>query len=113
MPLADAGGVWQFVRSIGIAVLVKQRPEITMPREGINCPEFAPAAAPFSHLVKSGGLFYLSGQVAQDPGTGQFIEGDVASQMTRILANIQAVLQAVDRDLSHVVKTTVFLLIGR
>jgi 2-iminobutanoate/2-iminopropanoate deaminase len=80
-----------------------------MPREGINCPEFAPPGAPFSHLVKSGGFFYLSGQVSQDPATGQFIEGDVASQMARILSNIQAVLKTVDRDLSNVVKTTIFL----
>jgi enamine deaminase RidA (YjgF/YER057c/UK114 family) len=62
-----------------------------MPREGVNCPEFAPPAAPFSHLVKSGGLFYLSGQVAQDPAaTGQFIEGDVATQTARILQPLRS-----------------------
>lgn len=109
MPLADAGGVWQFDRSTEIAMLVKQPLEVTMQREGINCPDFAPPAAPFSHLVKSGGFFYLSGQVAQDAATGQFIEGDVAAQTARILANIQAVLKSIDRDLGYVVKTTVFL----
>jgi 2-iminobutanoate/2-iminopropanoate deaminase len=109
MPLAYAGGVWQFLHCTEIAVIMKQPLEVTMPREGINSPEFAPPVAPFSHLVKSGGFFYLSGQVAQDPATGQLIEGDVAAQMARILANIQAVLKTVDRDLSHVVKTTVFL----
>jgi 2-iminobutanoate/2-iminopropanoate deaminase len=109
MPLVDLGRVWQCIHSTKIAVLVKQPMEVTMPREGINCPEFAPPAAPFSHLVKSGGFFYLSGQVAQDPATGQFIEGDAATQTARILTNIQAVLKTVDRDLSDVVKTTVFL----
>jgi 2-iminobutanoate/2-iminopropanoate deaminase len=109
MPLAYPGGIWQFNSSSEIDMLVKQPQEVTMPREGINSPEFAPPTAPFSHLVKSGGFFYLSGQVAQDPATGQLIEGDAAAQTTRILANIQAVLKSVDRDLSHVVKTTVFL----
>jgi 2-iminobutanoate/2-iminopropanoate deaminase len=80
-----------------------------MQRQGINSPEFATPAAPFSHLVKSGGFFYLSGQVAQDPATGKLIEGDATTQTARILTNIQAVLKTVDRDLGDVVKTTVFL----
>jgi 2-iminobutanoate/2-iminopropanoate deaminase len=76
-----------------------------MQREGINCPELAPPGAPFSHMVETGAFFYLSGQVAQDPSTGSFTEGDVATQTARILANLQAVLKSVDRDLRHVVKT--------
>ena len=39
-------------------------------REGINSPELAPPAGPFSHVVKAGGLLYLSGQLAQNPQTG-------------------------------------------
>ncbi|MGO8948690.1 MAG: RidA family protein [Ktedonobacterales bacterium] len=80
-----------------------------MQREGINCPELAPPGAPFSHMVEMGAFFYLSGQVAQDPATGSFTEGDVATQTARILANLQAVLKSVDWDLRHVVKTMVFL----
>jgi 2-iminobutanoate/2-iminopropanoate deaminase len=57
----------------------------------------------------AGADFYLSGMVAQDPSTGELIEGDAGAQTKRILANIQAVLKAVDRDLGHVVKTTVSL----
>jgi enamine deaminase RidA (YjgF/YER057c/UK114 family) len=93
----DAGGV------------VKRQLEETMQREGINCPELAPPVAPFSHLVKTEGFLYLSRQVSQDPATGSFTEGDIATQTARIMANIQAVLKSVDRDLRHVVKTTVFL----
>lgn len=84
-----------------------------MSRKGINSPELpAPGGlieAPFSHLVQTGTCMYLSGQVAQDPATGRVIEGDVAAQTERILANLQAVLKTVDRELRHVVKTTVFL----
>jgi 2-iminobutanoate/2-iminopropanoate deaminase len=47
--------------------------------------------------------------VAQEPATGKLIEGDVGAQTTRILANLQAVLKTVGRDLSHVVKVTVYL----
>jgi 2-iminobutanoate/2-iminopropanoate deaminase len=80
-----------------------------MQRQGINSPELAPLVAPFSHLVKTGSILYLSGQVALDPTTGQLIEGDAAAQTARILANLQVVRKSVDRDLRHVVKTTVFL----
>jgi 2-iminobutanoate/2-iminopropanoate deaminase len=80
-----------------------------MQRQGINCPELAPPVGPFTHLVNAGAALYLSGQVAQDPATGQLIEGDVAAQTTRIFANLQAVLKTVGRDLGHIVKVTVFL----
>jgi 2-iminobutanoate/2-iminopropanoate deaminase len=78
-------------------------------RQGINAPELMQPIGPFSHLVTAGTSLFLSGQVAQDPATGKLIEGDVGAQTTRILANLQAVLKPVGRDLSHVVKVTVFL----
>lgn len=78
-------------------------------REGINSPELAPPAGPFSHVVKAGGLLYISGQLAQHPQTGQLVEGDVAEQTTQILHNLRAVLKVVQRDFSHVVKVNVFL----
>ncbi len=80
-----------------------------MQRQGVNCPELPPPVGPFWHLVNAGAALYLSGQVAQDPGTGKLIEGDVAAQTTRIFANLQAVLKTVDRDLRHIVKVTAFL----
>jgi len=78
-------------------------------REGINCPELASPAGPFSHVVKAGGLLYISGQLAQNPQTGQLVEDNVVEQTTQILQNLRAVLKAVQRDFSHVVKVNVFL----
>lgn len=78
-------------------------------REGINSPELASPAGPFSHVVKAGGLLYISGQLAQNPQTGHLIEDDVVAQTTQILQNLSTVLKAVQRDFSHVVKVTVFL----
>jgi 2-iminobutanoate/2-iminopropanoate deaminase len=78
-------------------------------REGINSSELASPAGPFSHVVKAGGLLYLSGQLAQNPQTGHLVEGGVVEQTTQILHNLRAVLKVVQRDLSHVVKVNVFL----
>ena len=71
----------------------------------------APAAiGPYSQAVDSGvGLVFLSGQLPIDPATGAFPEGGVKEQTRQSILNAQAILQEAGLDLSHVVKTTVFL----
>ena len=71
----------------------------------------APAAiGPYSQAIDSGhGLVFVSGQLPIDPATGAFPEGGVQAQTRQSLANAKAILEAAGLDLSHVVKTTVFL----
>jgi 2-iminobutanoate/2-iminopropanoate deaminase len=64
---------------------------------------------PYSQAVKSGGFIFVSGQVALDPKTGEFVAGDIRQQTERTLNNIKAILEAAGANLHHVVKTTVFL----
>ena len=52
---------------------------------------------------------FVSGQIAIDPATGQFIDGDVAEQTRQVFKNLAAVLEAAGSGLDKVVKTTVFL----
>jgi len=70
----------------------------------------APAAiGPYSQAMIANGLVFTAGQIPLDPQSMQIVEGDVAVQTERVMANIAAVLQAAGADLSTVVKTTVFL----
>ncbi|HET7464252.1 MAG TPA: RidA family protein [Longimicrobium sp.] len=70
----------------------------------------APAAiGPYSQGIVAHGFVYTAGQIPLDPATGNLVEGDIAAQTERVMANVQAVLQAAGADLSTVVKTTVFL----
>ncbi|MDJ0623091.1 MAG: Rid family detoxifying hydrolase [Desulfocapsaceae bacterium] len=70
----------------------------------------APAAiGPYSQAIISGELMFISGQLAIDPKTGKLIEGSIAAQTERILANIDAIAIAAGASLTQVVKTTVFL----
>ena len=70
----------------------------------------APAAiGPYSQAIRVGDMLYASGQVALDPATGQLVAGGIAEQTTRALENIKAVLTAAGLDMTHVIKTTVFL----
>ena len=64
---------------------------------------------PYSQAIKVNGLIYLSGQVALDPRSNEFLGGDIAQQTERVLENIKAILEAGGSHLHSVVKTTVFL----
>ncbi len=74
----------------------------------------APAAiGPYSQAVSVdvGGrrMIFCSGQIATDPKTGTTVDGDVAAQTRRVLANLGAVLEAAGAGFANVVKTTVYL----
>lgn len=80
-----------------------------MTRAAVTTERIAPPAGPFSPAVQHDGSLYLSGQVAQDPVSGNLVDGDAALQTERILRNAAAILQAAGKDLSDVIKVGVFL----
>ena len=67
------------------------------------------AVGPYSQAIEAGGFVFASGQLPIDPATGTFPEGGIKEQTRQSLTNAQAVLRAAGIDLTHVVKTTVFL----
>ena len=67
------------------------------------------ALGPYSQAIVAGGFVFASGQVPIDPATGEFAEGGIKEQTRQSLTNVTAVLAEAGIDLSHVVKTTVFL----
>lgn len=72
--------------------------------------ELAPkAVGPYSQAIVAGGFVFASGQLPIDPATGEFAEGGIKEQTRQSLTNVTHVLAEADIDLSHVVKTTVFL----
>lgn len=70
----------------------------------------APAAiGPYSQAIEANGMLFCSGQIPIDPTTGTIVEGGIQAQTRQVFQNISEVLAAAGTDLSHVVKTTVFL----
>jgi len=70
----------------------------------------APAAlGPYSQAVRVDDMLYASGQVGLDPATGNLVSGGITEQTTRVLENLKAVLGNAGLDMTHVIKTTVFL----
>jgi 2-iminobutanoate/2-iminopropanoate deaminase len=64
---------------------------------------------PYSQAIVANGFAFLSGQIAIDPQSNQFINGPIEEQTKLTLNNISSVLQSMGSDLSKAVKTTVFL----
>lgn len=70
----------------------------------------APAAiGPYSRGVGSGDFLFCSGQIGIDPETRRLAGDDIERQTVQVINNLKAVLSAAALDLSHVVKTTLFL----
>lgn len=70
----------------------------------------APAAiGPYSQAVEVNGFVFASGQLPVDPATGAFAEGGIKEQTRQSLTNVSRIMEEAGLDLSHVVKTTVFL----
>jgi 2-iminobutanoate/2-iminopropanoate deaminase len=64
---------------------------------------------PYSQAIKSNGFLFVSGQIALDPQSGEFVGADVRQQTERVLENLKGILEAAGSSFEHVVKTTVFL----
>ncbi len=71
----------------------------------------APAAiGPYSQAIGTGnGTYFLSGQIALDPSTGQMVTGGVEAETKQVMKNIEAILKEVGATFENVVKTTIFL----
>ena len=71
----------------------------------------APAPMPvFSQGVRKGNILQVSGQGSVDPASGEFVfTGDVKGQTTRVLQNIEAILEAGGASVDDVVMLRVYL----
>jgi 2-iminobutanoate/2-iminopropanoate deaminase len=75
----------------------------------VTTPDAPAAIGPYSQAVRCGDTVFTSGQIPIDPTTGELVPGDITAQTTQVCRSLAAVLAAAGLDLSHVVKTTVFL----
>ncbi len=80
-----------------------------MGRKRVHSDQAPAAVGPYSQAISVGELIFCSGQAGLDPATGKLASGDIQGQTRQTLQNLSAVLEAAGIDLSHVVKTTVFL----
>ena len=73
-------------------------------------PEGGPApVGPYSPVVVSGDLVFVSGHVGFDPPTGRIVGETFEAQAHQTFKNLELALRAAGCDFSHVLKTTAFI----
>ncbi len=91
------------------------KPEIWPPAtlvdnmEFFYAPKAAPAGGPYSHAVKAGNTWYLSGQVPFHPVTGEVVGVNMTEQAAQTLANMKVVLDGCGLSINDIAKVTVFI----
>lgn len=63
---------------------------------------------PYSPIVKTGTLYFVSGQVGIDPETGNAPTG-ISEQTSQVMCNLEAALSRYDLGMDNVVKTTIYV----
>lgn len=73
-------------------------------------PKNAPTpVGPYSPVIRSGNMLWLSGQIALDPTTQELVSNDVSEQAHQVFTNVKELLEAADATFDHVVNVTLYL----
>ena len=64
---------------------------------------------PFSEVVETDALLFISGQIGKNHKTGKLVEGGIKAETKQVIENIKAVLEHHNSSLDKVVKCTVIL----
>lgn len=78
-------------------------------REIIHTDSAPKAVGPYSQAIRVGSFVFTAGQIAINPVTNTFMDGDIRQQAHQVLNNLSAVLNEAGSSIGQVVKTTVFL----
>jgi 2-iminobutanoate/2-iminopropanoate deaminase len=65
--------------------------------------------SPLAQAIRFGNMLFVSGLGSVDPGTGEVVEGDIASQTRLALDNLKSALQAAGGTMKNIVNMRVTL----
>ncbi len=68
-----------------------------------------PAIGPYSQAIKIDNFLYTSGQISLDAETMEMVTGSIEIETEKVLQNLEAILMKDGLNLTHVIKTTVYL----
>lgn len=72
-------------------------------------PDGLPESALYSHIVRTGNLVFIAGQVAQDADGNVLGGGDFSAQAVQVFENLKRCLAAVGLDLTKLVKLSIYV----
>jgi 2-iminobutanoate/2-iminopropanoate deaminase len=65
--------------------------------------------APYCHAARAGSFLFVTGQIAADPDTGEYVLGDIETETRRVMDNLTIVLESAGFGLGDVVAARAFL----
>ena len=68
-----------------------------------------PPPAPYSHAVRAGDFLFVTGQLAEDPITGEVSRGSLCEQTKRVMENLKLVLDHAQSSFDKVVMARIFV----
>lgn len=68
-----------------------------------------PPVAPYSHAVRAGDFLFVTGQLAEDPETGEVVKGTIEEQTRQVMENLQRVLTHANTSFEKVVMARIFV----
>jgi len=77
--------------------------------EYITLPDTLPPVAPYSHAVRAGDFLFVTGQLAEDPATGEVSRGSMEEQTRRVMENLKLVLTHAGTSFDKVVMARIFI----
>src|SRR5512136_1291652 len=81
----------------------------TSERKIISTPNAPKAIGPYAQAVRYGELLFVSGMIPIDSKTGELLTGDFDAEVSLVLENLKAVVEAGGMSLKNVLKVSVFL----
>lgn len=64
---------------------------------------------PYSQAVRVGDLLFISGQIAEDPITGEVFTGDIAKQTQCVMENLKRILEQAGTGFDQTVMARLYL----
>ncbi|MEL6228869.1 MAG: RidA family protein [Cyanobacteria bacterium J06627_3] len=77
--------------------------------EFITLPDALPPVAPYSHAVRAGDFLFVTGQLAEDPSSGEVLKLDIDAQTRQVMENLQRVLTHAGTRFENVVMVRIFV----
>lgn len=77
--------------------------------EFITLPGTLPPVAPYSHAVRAGDFLFVTGQLAEDPDTGEVSRGPIEDQVKQVMENLKLVLTHAGTSFDKVVMARIFI----
>lgn len=80
-----------------------------MEKKIINTNNAPAPIGPYNQAVQFGNMLFVSGQIAIDAQSGELIKGDIKTETTIVMQNLNGILHEAGMDFSNVLKATIFL----